>query len=122
MKRLLFLLSFILLIGCSAKQHDSPTKEMSLSAVILSDLHYMEERETENTYLPLTSRMPKLTETFTRQVIAMHPDVLIMTGDNTNNGKNEEIIQLKTYLQRIKDAGVQVIMITGNHDINQRSK
>lgn len=117
MKRLLFLLSFILLIGCSAKQHDSPTKETSLSAVILSDLHYMEEKETENTYLPLTSRMPELTETITREVIDIHPDVLIMTGDNTNNGKNEEITQLKTYLQRIKDAGIQVIMITGNHDM-----
>jgi len=96
---------------------DISTKEAFLSAVILSDLHYQETHDTENTYLPLTARMPELTETITQQVIDIHPDVLIMTGDNTNNGKSEEVLQLKNYLQRIKDAGIQIVMTTGNHDM-----
>ena len=117
MRKFLFLFIFILLTGCSSKPKDFSTKETFLSAVILSDLHYQEARDTENTYLPLTSRMPELTETITQQVINIHPDVLIMTGDNTNNGKTEEILQLKAYLQRIKDAGIQIIMTAGNHDM-----
>lgn len=93
-----------------------------LRAVILSDLHFSDNRNAIASILPLVSTEDELMETITRQVIHEKPDVFIMTGDNTSNGRDSEVQTLLPYLQRIKDAGIPVICIPGNHDFARMDK
>jgi 3',5'-cyclic AMP phosphodiesterase CpdA len=46
------------------------------------------------------------------------PDVLILPGDLTFNGARESHAALIEKLQRISDAGVRVLVLPGNHDLN----
>ena len=57
-----------------------------LRAVILSDLHFSDNRNAIAGILPLVSTEDELTETITRQVIHEKPDVFIMTGDTPAHG------------------------------------
>ena len=52
------------------------------------------------------------------EVIDRHPDVLIMTGDNTNSGYSGDVSGLTAKLQKIREEGVQIILTTGNHDFD----
>ena len=87
-----------------------------LDAVIVSDLHYTDTASV-NSVMPLSAYLPEVCETLCSEVTAAHPDVFIMTGDNTNNGRNGEITKLLPYLEKIRDAGIQLILIPGNHDM-----
>ena len=55
-------------------------------------------------------------EAFVSQVIAEHPNVFILTGDNTNTGNPDDERALASILERVRDAGIPVVMTTGNHD------
>lgn len=68
--------------------------------------------------MPLSAYCDDFMDTLTAQIIDLHPDVLIMTGDNTNNGKTTEMNGLYPYLQQLTDAGIALIMTTGNHDMH----
>ncbi len=52
-------------------------------------------------------------------MIAMKPDAFIMTGDNTNNARPEDVKELAGKLKKIKDASIEIILIPGNHDYGQ---
>lgn len=45
------------------------------------------------------------------------PNVVILCGDNSNNGKISEHERLAEKLKSVEDAGVTVLTIPGNHDI-----
>ncbi|MDO5110265.1 MAG: metallophosphoesterase, partial [Erysipelotrichaceae bacterium] len=66
--------------------------------------------------------VPEVTDALVSQVIALKPDAFIMTGDNTNNGKEEDVKALSEKLRKLKDAGIEVILTTGNHDYGQADK
>lgn len=55
---------------------------------------------------------------FTHQILAAPPDVLILTGDLTYNGEHQSHLDLISYLERMINAGIKVLVIPGNHDIN----
>ncbi len=115
MKRVIAVLLF-LMCGCASARPVPRSEEVR--AVILSDLHFTVRRKDVNTLVPLVSYSEEVLETIIRQVSDLHPDVLIMTGDNTNSGAPEDEKLLADQLRRLKDAGIGIIMTTGNHDFN----
>jgi len=54
---------------------------------------------------------------FTADIIKNRPQVLVLSGDLTNNGERESHRELAGLLQKIEAAGTAVYVIPGNHDI-----
>ncbi len=62
-----------------------------------------------------------LLDVLTEEVIAAAPSALVLTGDITLNGEKENHLRLAEKLQKVKDAGILVLVIPGNHDINNQN-
>ena len=62
--------------------------------------------------------LPELLEAFLDEVIAERPSALVLSGDITMNGEKINHQELAQRLKRVQDAGIQVLIIPGNHDIN----
>ncbi|MBR1586100.1 MAG: metallophosphoesterase [Clostridia bacterium] len=100
MKRAFFLL---LLLGWLAAFSGAAE-----SILVISDLHL-----TEN----VSDFVPAMTAV---QQQARKSDVLLLLGDNTNNGKPAEHQLLLQWLEKTaRETGVQVCVIPGNHDLGQ---
>ena len=72
----------------TSKLKDDPiwADPQSVKAMIISDLHYTEYKEVDPVLVPGIALAGEITDTIAAEVIDRHPDVLIMTGDNTNSG------------------------------------
>lgn len=62
--------------------------------------------------------LPELLEAFMDQVIEEHPSALVLSGDITMNGEKINHEELAKGLMRVQDAGIPVLIVPGNHDIN----
>lgn len=62
----------------------------------------------------------EITEAFVSQVIEKKPDALILSGDLTFNGARASHEALAAKLRLIEDAGIPVLVIPGNHDLNNQ--
>lgn len=94
------------------------TDEDSVRALIISDLHYTGYKEVDHLSVPGMAVAEEITDAIIKEVIAVHPDVFIMTGDNTNSGYSGDVDALVSKLRAIKDSGIPVIVTTGNHDFD----
>ncbi|MCI8837740.1 MAG: metallophosphoesterase [Hungatella sp.] len=104
------------------------TETVNPEIVIASDIHYLakeltdfgsafeEMAETEDG--KMVSYVWEITDAFLEQVIKRRPQVLILAGDLTLNGERISQEVLAQQLQRVEDAGIPVVVIPGNHDIN----
>lgn len=111
-----------LLGGCTVNAPaDREWKDGFMHAVITSDMHLSVDPNIVNSVVPAMPYGRETVETIAAQVIDIHPDVFIMTGDNTNSGDLQDMRALKEILQTIKDAGIMIVLTTGNHDFNKCS-
>ena len=104
------------------------TNTVNPEIVIASDIHYLAKELTdfgaafqhmaENEDGKMPAYVWEITDAFLNQVIDRRPQVLILSGDLTLNGEKASQEALAQQLQRVKDAGVPVVVIPGNHDIN----
>ena len=62
--------------------------------------------------------LPELMDAFIEQVIREQPDALVLSGDITMNGEKVNHQELSQKLSKVRDAGIPVVVIPGNHDIN----
>ena len=122
----------MLLIGCTllycgaAAAHAGP--DDSFTVFIATDLHYIASSLTDNgSYFRAVTEnadgkyMPGcevLTDAFVAQVIREKPDALLLSGDLSFNGARDSHLMLAEKLQKIRDAGIPVLVIPGNHDLN----
>jgi 3',5'-cyclic AMP phosphodiesterase CpdA len=60
----------------------------------------------------------EIIDAFFNQVTDKQPDFMILTGDLTLNGEKLSHTQLAAKLQSVEDTGVDVLVVPGNHDIN----
>ena len=90
----------------------------SMKAMVISDLHYTEYKEVDPMIVPGIAVAEEFTDAIMAEVIDRHPDVLIMTGDNTNSGYSKDVAGLTAKLQKARNAGVQIVLTTGNHDMD----
>lgn len=62
--------------------------------------------------------LPELLEAFIDEVIELQPSALVLSGDITMNGERMNHEELSCKLARVEEAGIPVLVIPGNHDIN----
>ncbi len=85
-------------------------------AMIISDLHFTTDQNASDVVVSGMRHAEEITDAIIDQVIRDKPDVFIMTGDNTNSGNSSDVEALIAKLQRIRDAGIRLVITTGNHD------
>ena len=96
--------------------------------ILATDLHYQSAAAGDGgeAYRKFVERcdgkvvdyLPQLLEAFMDEVIEERPSALILSGDITMNGEKMNHQELADRLMRVQDAGIQVLVIPGNHDIN----
>ena len=95
---------------------------------IISDLHVMAPQLLVNDgnafeqYLNRDRKMLResleILDTLVTDILELKPDVTLVTGDLTKDGERVSHQLVAGQLQRLVDAGIQVFVVPGNHDIN----
>ena len=104
---------------------EQESNEISLN--VLSDLHYYPlslsggEDSLAGSDFRLKNESTAATDAAIEQVIKNKPEMLVITGDLTNNGERESAEELAKKLKTVEDAGIPVYVINGNHDIQGSS-
>ena len=144
MKKISILLSMTLLaismslISCSddAGVPDNPSGDVNPPAkdpnfkyiVVMSDIHVMapqllEKRGTAfDNYLSLDPKLLEYSgdvlEYLVAQTLKRNPDLVIIPGDLTKDGELVSHQLVVSILSRLRSAGIPVIVVPGNHDID----
>lgn len=102
--------------------------ERSDDIFIATDLHYLAESLTDGEsgfqYMvehgdgKLANYVGEITDAFIEEVLEARPKILILSGDLSLNGERLSHLELADKLKRIETAGIPVVVIPGNHDIN----
>ncbi|MDO4295525.1 MAG: metallophosphoesterase [bacterium] len=102
--------------------------EVESQIAIATDLHYLAKELADNGAAfqsmlnksdgMLTQYCWEITMAFLEQMEKEQPDVLILSGDLTKNGEKKSHEELAKRLRKLEQAGVPVLVIPGNHDIN----
>lgn len=119
------------LAGCQNEAiHNPPISsgDLPVSIVIATDLHDLSPSLTDGGELfqqvirsgdgKAMEYIQEITSAFTCEVIQAKPDILILSGDLTFNGARASHTDLIEKLEQIQNAGIQVLVIPGNHDLN----
>src|SRR6478609_2645956 len=72
--------------------------------VHLSDLHF-------------GAHDPRLVEGVERKVDEAKPDLVVISGDFTQRARTEQFQEACDFLERLRDAGHDVLAVPGNHDV-----
>lgn len=105
-----------------------PDEAGPLTVYLASDLHYMSEIATDygNAFETFEAKsdgkviryLPQILDALIEETVSRKPDALILTGDITMNGELVNHLALAEKLTEVQESGVQVLIIPGNHDIN----
>ena len=127
MKAILLLLALSLLMPLTALSETADP----VTLFVATDLHYLAPALTDHgpcfersiTYGDgkVMAYSEELVEAFVTQVIDRHPDALILSGDLSFNGERASHEALADKLARVEAAGIPVLVIPGNHDLNSRN-
>ena len=96
--------------------------------LLASDIHYLSKSLTdfgdgfsykvEHGDGKVVNYIWEITDAFIEAVEKEKPDLVILSGDLTLNGERQSHLDFAEKLEEIEDAGIPVIVIPGNHDIN----
>ena len=99
-----------------------------LTIVHVSDMHYFSPSliENENFMWKVTMesdgkdtvQSALIAQAFVDDMIKLKPDAVVVTGDLTLNGEEASHEELRDLLGKLKDIGIEVYVMTGNHDVN----
>lgn len=106
----------------------APGWPVPAALAVATDLHYISPELTDGgEYFAEVVKngdgkaMPyceEITDAFVAQIIERKPDALILTGDLTFNGARASHEALAAKLALIEEGGIPVLVIPGNHDLN----
>ena len=124
-KFLLFktLLAFVMLTGFGV-QH---TLAADHKIVVIADPHVMPASLLPNTtsadwatYIGSSRKLIDFSQSLFDQAVAeiktLKPDLVLIVGDLTKDGEKDSHVYVKGKLKELKDAGIQPLVILGNHD------
>ncbi len=124
------LVATLILAVCAIQQfrlYDKHNQE-PVHMMLATDLHYLSPkylREDSFFSKPSAEMDGKLvqysaviTDAFLREVMEQKPQLLILSGDLTLNGSVQSHTELQEKLAQVQAAGIQVLVIPGNHDVN----
>ncbi len=107
-----------------------PEKRVIENIIIGTDIHYLAPSLTDGGPRfqemveygdgKVVTYISEITEAFLDEVISLRPNALILSGDLTLDGEKASHEGLAGQLYRVEEAGVPVLVIPGNHDINNR--
>lgn len=119
MKKTLFCVLVVMLMVCCAQAD-------GVRLVEASDMHLLSRQlvEDENTLLRIlrgadgkvTHYTPEICRAFVDKMLEEKPDAVLLSGDLTLNGSHESHRELIDILTPLKEAGIPVLVIPGNHD------
>lgn len=99
--------------------------------MLASDLHYMSSTTHDEGSAfwkmavsddgKVNQYSEEMLDVLVETAIASRPSALVLAGDITLNGERENHERLAEKLRRVQDAGVPVVVIPGNHDINNKN-
>ncbi len=131
MKHLCNLTALILcaLIICTCLPSCGKTKlEQPITFMIANDLHYLSPSllgngeffsiPKSNADGKLVHYSSEIADALIAEVLEKEPQALILAGDITLNGSYASHTELFAKLKVIKDAGIDLLIIPGNHDID----
>lgn len=124
------LLIAALLVGVLASCGARRALDEPIKLVIATDLHYISPSLLgDGSFFSnisdvrndgkLVHYSPILTDAFLDGVIEQKPQALILSGDLTMNGAKASHSELVDKLLRVKEQGIDVLVIPGNHDVDQ---
>ena len=97
---------------------------------VTADLHFLSRKlydEGEAFQMMMHTNDGKLTEygdaivdALIREVLRKRPNGVIIAGDMTFNGELESLKEITEKFRKVRDEGIPVYMIAGNHDISHR--
>ena len=100
----------------------------TVKMAIISDLHVMapdllvNEGAAFERYLNQDRKMLResleILDTLVADILEQKPQLVLVTGDLTKDGEKMSHQLVAGRLQRLVDAGIQVLVVPGNHDIN----
>ena len=125
---LLIIFVVSMLNGCSEVGSRGTKADKDLTMYVATDIHYLakelnDQGEAFQKYIAdsdgkLLHYITEVVDAFAQEVQKKKPEVLIISGDLTNNGEKESHRELAEKLAEIeRAAGTQVYVIPGNHDI-----
>lgn len=90
---------------------------------VLSDTHVMADNQSAtNTFRKLLTYSNEAFETLMTKFKSEKPDILLITGDMTEDGKQQSHTYVAGWLADLESAGVKVYVIPGNHDLRNLSE
>ena len=97
----------------------------------MTDIHYLAESLTDQGDMfqamvehgdgKLTNYVWEITDAALEEIKLLSPDVLIISGDLSLQGEKKSHEELAKKLDEVEKAGITVLVIPGNHDINNPS-
>lgn len=118
----------LLLSSCSIeKVYAKIAKGSTLSIVVVTDLHFLDASlfDLGSAFIKYSSAGDgrnlrynnEIVDAFVSRMIETKPDILIVSGDLTNNGEKVSHEKLAEKFKLIEASGTRVYVIPGNHDI-----
>lgn len=99
--------------------------------VLMTDIHYLASSLTDKGDMfqsmvehgdgKLTNYVWEITDAALEEIQLLSPDVLIISGDLTLQGEKRSHMELARKLEKVEKEGTTVLVIPGNHDINNHS-
>ena len=129
---LIIIMILFILQGCSYATKNSKLEPriksgQDINFYITTDIHYLSKDLTDNgeafNKFVLTGAgkqlgyIDEILSAFTYEVKNKKPDVLIISGDLTNNGEEKSHVDIANKLKDIEKYGTATYVIPGNHDI-----
>lgn len=111
-------------------QEEEVSYQIIENIILATDIHYFDPSLTD--YGPRFQEMveygdgkvvtyiDEITDAFLEEVIQLRPNALILSGDLTLEGEKKSHESLAEKLYRVEAAGIPVLVIPGNHDINNK--
>ena len=99
--------------------------------ILMTDIHYLAESLTDRGNMfqsmvehgdgKLTNYVWEITDAALEEIKLLSPDALIISGDLSLQGEKKSHEELAKKLDEVEKAGITVLVIPGNHDINNPS-
>lgn len=123
MRRIGVLLIAVVFLLCGCAKEEKP-----LTLMVATDIHYLSPelhdggelitKVVENGDNKMVFEMPEVIDAFIEEVLKVKPSALILSGDLSFNGELLSHKGLGEKLQKVWDAGIPVLVLPGNHDLN----
>lgn len=120
----LLLTMLFLFTACSTDPKEEKTEITLFHA---TDMHYLSQQLTDNSEYfvemikqgdgKMTHYAEQISEAFVDEVISQKPDAVLIGGDITFNCEKLSHEDFILKLRRIEEAGIDVLAIPGNHDV-----